>query len=69
MINKPDQKDFRLNENHERRNAEILEQVKKMRSKVTVREALEQYDRIKKQSNRYSTPDERTNDSTPLAEP
>jgi hypothetical protein len=55
MTNKPEQKDFRLNEHHERRNAEILEQVKKMRSNVTVREALAQYERIKKQSNRHQT--------------
>lgn len=54
MNHKP-KREFQLNENHEKRNEEILKQVQNMRSKVSVEEALAQYDRIKKGSNRYKS--------------
>ncbi len=41
---------FSLNENHEKRNAEILK--KEINSKVSVEEAMQQYEKIKAGSNR-----------------
>jgi len=54
MSHKP-KREFQLNEAHQKRNEEILKQVQNMRSNVSVEEALAQYDRIKKGSNRYES--------------
>jgi hypothetical protein len=54
MSHKP-KREWRLNEAHEKRNEEILKHVQNIRSKVSVEEALAQYDRIKKGSNRYES--------------